>query len=91
MSLYRFFELIPGTLAWATFVAIVVVSRYYPAYAAIFIILFDVYWLLKTLCFSFHLRATFNTMKQFMSVDWFSKLKATNFKDAPTWEGFTIL
>ncbi len=87
MSLYRFFELIPGTLAWATFVAIVVVSRYYPAYAAIFIILFDVYWLLKTLYFSFHLRATFNTMKQFMSVDWFSKLKATNFKDAPTWEG----
>ncbi|HZX00788.1 MAG TPA: glycosyltransferase family 2 protein [Candidatus Paceibacterota bacterium] len=86
MSLYRFFELIPGTLAWATLVAIVVLSRYYPTYAAIFIILFDIYWLLKTLYFSFHLRATFNTMKQYMKIDWFSRLRETNFKNAPAWD-----
>ena len=86
MSLYRFFELIPGTLAWTTLVAIVVLSRYYPTYAAIFIILFDIYWLLKTLYFSFHLRATFNTMKQYMKIDWFSRLRETNFKDPPAWD-----
>lgn len=86
MSLYRFFELIPGTLTWATLIAIVILSRYYPAYAAIFIILFDVYWLLKTLYFSFHLRATFNTLKKNMKIDWLSRFQTTNFKDAPPWD-----
>ena len=86
MSLYRFFELIPGVLTWVTLIAIVVLSHYYPAYVAIFIILFDVYWLLKTIYFSLHLRSTFNTMKKYMKIDWFSKLQMTNFKDAPRWD-----
>lgn len=85
MSLYRFFELIPGTLTWVTLIAIVILSRYYPVYAAIFIILFDVYWLLRTIYFSFHLRAAFKTMKQNMKTNWLSKLQETNFKDAPSW------
>ena len=34
-----------------------------PAFVAVFIILFDVYWLLKTVFLSFHLRGTFRKMR----------------------------
>ena len=42
---------------------------------SIFIILFDIYWLLKTVFLSFHLRATFTEMKKNMKIDWLAKLE----------------
>src|SRR3989344_5056982 len=52
MSLYRFFEIIPGALTWTTLAVVVILSATAPVFMAIFIILFDVYWLLKIIYFS---------------------------------------
>ncbi|MEK7162715.1 MAG: glycosyltransferase family 2 protein [Patescibacteria group bacterium] len=73
--LYRFFEIIPGFLAWLTIILIFFLSWLTPATMAIFIILFDIYWLLKTIYLSFHLRASFKKMKNNLKIDWFEKLK----------------
>ena len=59
----RFFEFLPGALAWGTFALMLVLSRYAPAGVAVFIILFDIYWLLKTVYLSLHLRSTFGLMR----------------------------
>lgn len=67
--------MIPGILAWLTFVLIVLFSRLLPAWVSIFIIFFDIYWLLKTIYLSFHLRATFVEMKKNMKMDWLAELE----------------
>lgn len=75
--MYRFFELIPGSLTWITLLAIIILSWLYPVPVSIFIILFDIYWLLKTIYLSLHLRSTFGNMKKNLLVDWLRELSTT--------------
>jgi hypothetical protein len=71
----RFFEMLPGILAWLTLALMVFFSRFLPAWVSIFIIFFDIYWLLKVVFLSVHLRATFTEMKKNMKVDWIRRLE----------------
>jgi Glycosyl transferase family group 2 len=71
----RLFEILPGALAWATIVLMFVLSRYLPVWVSIFIILFDIYWLLKTVYLSLHLRATFVEMRKNLKIDWGARLR----------------
>jgi cellulose synthase/poly-beta-1,6-N-acetylglucosamine synthase-like glycosyltransferase len=71
----RFYEMIPGILAWLTLILIPLFSWLLPTWISIFIILFDIYWLLKTVFLSFHLNATFSEMKKNMKTDWLAKLE----------------
>ena len=48
MNSYRLFEVLPAVLSWGTIVGMAFLSWQAPLFAAIFIILFDIYWLLKT-------------------------------------------
>ncbi len=83
----RAFEILPGFLAWTTLLLMVVLSRYAPIVVAIFIILFDIYWLLKTIYFSFHLRSTFKLMQQNLKTDWLRALRSmSHSSDQPRWE-----
>ncbi len=80
----RFFEIIPGTLTWLTFALMFLLSFFFPVWISVFIILFDIYWLLKTVFLSVHLRATFTEMRKVMKIDWLAKLEAEH---APAWRG----
>ena len=73
--IYRALEILPGFLAWLTLVLMVVLSFLTPVFVAIFIILFDVYWFIKTIYLSFHLRISYKRLKKNMKIDW---LKALN-------------
>ncbi len=70
----RFYEILPGALAWLTLILIVLCSWLLPRSVAVFIILFDTYWLLKTIYLSLHLRATFKSMRRNLETDWRAKL-----------------
>ncbi len=72
--LYRFFEMLVGILSWTTLLAVVACSFVIPAYTAVFIIIFDTYWLVKTLYLSLHLRYGYSETRKNMQVDWQSKL-----------------
>ena len=72
--IYRFFEILPGFLAWTTLVIIVVFSFIWPVAVAIFIIIFDVYWFVKTVYLSLHLRAAFKQMRLNMKINWLQAL-----------------
>ncbi|MEK7642921.1 MAG: hypothetical protein AAB372_00500, partial [Patescibacteria group bacterium] len=43
--LYRALEMLPGLLAWGTIVGVILLSWKRPAWVAVFIIVFDLYWL----------------------------------------------
>ncbi len=67
---YRFLEILPAFLSWLTLIAVVALSRFLPFWAAVFIIAFDVYWLLKTIFLSLHMRSAFNRMNENLKKNW---------------------
>jgi len=72
--IYRAFEMMPGILAWTTIVLIVVLSFLTPVFVAVFIILFDVYWFIKTVYLSLHLRVSYNKLKSNLKINWLDQL-----------------
>ena len=71
----RFFEFIPGILSWTTLFLMVFLSWQKPIWIAIFIILFDIYWLFKSIYLSLHLRATFKKMREYLKISWQDRLE----------------
>ncbi len=73
-ALFRFFEILPGVLSFGTIFLAIFLSWLKPVWISFFIILFAIYWLIRTLYFSFHLRATYKKMKEHEKIDWIEKL-----------------
>lgn len=73
--LYRALEIMPGFLAWLTLFLVVVLSFLTPVFMAIFIIAFDVYWLIKTIYLSLHLRISYRKLKQNLKINWLQRLE----------------
>lgn len=71
---FRLLEILPGALSWLTILAVIFLSWQRPVWVAIFIICFDVYWLLKTIFLSFHQQASFRKMRENLKIDWLKKL-----------------
>lgn len=67
---FRFLEIIPGFSAWLTIVGIILASMYAPFFAAYFIIAFSIYWVLKTIFLSYHVRYNWKRLKHHMELDW---------------------
>lgn len=72
--MYRFFEVLPGALAWGTLFSVFGASWLFPVQASVFIIAFNCYWLLKTAFLSLHLRAGYAEMKKRLGVSWRMRL-----------------
>ncbi len=73
--LYRFFEIVPGFLAWGLLILLVVGSVVLPTPVAIFVIAFDIYWLTKVIYLALHQRSAYVRMKQYLKMDWWEKLQ----------------
>jgi len=73
--IYRALEIFPGALAWGTILGMFAASYFIPVYAAFFIIIFDLYWLIKTVFLSLHLRANAKRMREHLKIDWEERLK----------------
>ncbi|MCL5011975.1 MAG: glycosyltransferase family 2 protein [Patescibacteria group bacterium] len=74
-SYYRWMEIVPALLVWGTFILMILLSFLVPAVVAIFIILFDVYWFLKTVYFAVYLHASYKKLRVNMKTDWLEKLQ----------------
>ena len=82
--IYRLFEILPGLLSWLTLIGIFLGSWFFTFGAAISIIIFDLYWLVKTIYLSTHLRANWKKLRRNKEVDWTEKLN--NFKYNHLWQ-----
>ncbi len=76
--IYRSFEIFPGLLSWSSIGLLILLSFTRPFWAAVFIIAFDIYWLIRVAYFYSHLAAAFAIMKKVKRTDWLEKLKSEN-------------
>ncbi|MFA5432190.1 MAG: glycosyltransferase family 2 protein [Candidatus Paceibacterota bacterium] len=74
-SLYRFLEMFTGLLSLLLLFLSVILSWKLPVLAAFFIILFDIYWLLRTIYFAFYLKTGYSQMKKNEEEDWLKKIE----------------
>ncbi len=75
---FRFFEILPGALLWVALIAPFVFAYTLPLVVTIFIILFDVYWLLRSLSYGDILLRGYRRLKKSIATDWMGKLRELN-------------
>jgi len=83
-KIYRLLEMLPGFLTWVTLIGLILLSWLAPTTAAFFIIIFDLYWLIKTVYLSFHLRSNWKKIRHNMNLDWEERL--VNLKYGHLWQ-----
>lgn len=66
----RFWEILPGLQFWTVFFAAIILSFQKPVWAAIFIVCFDLYWLLKAMNTALHLLASYRRFRVYAGLDW---------------------
>ncbi len=66
----RFWEVLPGLQFWTVFLGAIILSYFQPVWAAIFIICFDLYWVLKALNVSAHLIFSYLKFRILTTINW---------------------
>ena len=78
---HRFLEMIPGMFAWGVLAFAFSLSVFEPIAGIIFIIVFDLYWMLRVYYFVIHVIAAFRSYRQTLSVNWYAEVQKL-----PNWE-----
>lgn len=71
----RFLEILPGTVTWVILLTPFILSIFEPAWVAIFVIIFDFYWLVKSFNMGGHLIAGYLHIRRDKRIDWFRRCK----------------
>lgn len=79
--LYRLLEILPGFLSLSTLFFAFFFSWKKPLWVGVFIICFNIYWILKLLYLSVHQISSFLKMRKNLKINWLEKLKKI-----PNWE-----
>lgn len=78
---YRALEILPGALVWASLVGVLLIAFWRPLWAILFIIVFDLFWLLRIAYLLVYLLIGYRRYRLAIAVDWRARLMAT-----PGWE-----
>lgn len=78
---YRMLEIVPGFLVWGTFALALLLSFVRPLWAVYFIIVFDLYWLVRVVYVLIYLLVAYRRYRRALVVDWMKRLSAL-----PGWE-----
>lgn len=71
---YRFFEILPGFSIWFTLIFGAILSFWQPLVMIYFIIVFDVYWVLRVIYFSFYVIISWRRFRKALGTNWFKLL-----------------
>ncbi len=74
-DVWRALEIVPGALTWSLLLLSVILSFAAPVYVAYFILIFDVYWLLKSFSMSHSLIRAYRYLKRDTRIEWSERLK----------------
>jgi hypothetical protein len=69
----RSLEVIPGILTWATLIGMVVLSFLQPIWMAVFIIMFDIYWIFRTIFITYYSIVAYNRFQNGKKIDWWER------------------
>ncbi len=67
---YRLYEMLPGISVWGTLFLAIFLSFIHPLAMIYFIIIFDIYWVLKVFNFSFYLVVSWIRYRKVQRIDW---------------------
>ena len=81
----RTLEMIPGILTWVTFIGMFALSFFLPVWVAIFVIVFDVYWIFRTIFIASYSVAGYQKLKKGREIDWWERCQ--NIKDPVRFRG----
>src|SRR3989338_1701618 len=79
---YRLYEMLPGLSIWLTLILSLFLAYVRPLWMIYFIIVFDIYWVLKVLNFAFYLTVAWTRFRVARRLDWKDKL----FHEIPDWK-----
>ncbi len=82
MSKYRILEIIPGASLWLTFLIAIILSFIKPLWVIYFIIVYDLYWLIRIMYFVTYLFISWRKYHQINKVNWFDKIKKISSGDS---------
>lgn len=83
---YRALEIFPGALSWLTLSAVFFLSYFKPAWFAVFIIFFIIYWFFRVVYFSVILSVCYQRMRKNEKIDWLEKLKKLKQTKEVNWQ-----
>lgn len=69
----RFFEVLPGTLTWSTFLGMIVLSFFVPVWMALFIIVFDLYWIHRAVYVTLFSALAYRHLEEGKRIDWWDR------------------
>ncbi len=72
---YRFYEFIPGTLTWGSFILAIILSYVRPLWLIYFIIVFDLYWVFRVSYFIFYISLSWRRFKHDQKIDWWAQVQ----------------
>lgn len=72
---WRILEIIPGAVTWTGLVLPVLISFFWPAAVATFVLIFDLYWLYKSFLMGYHLVLGYKNFRKALKIDWLQMCK----------------
>jgi len=83
-TIYRLLEILPGFLSWGVLLGSTILSFVEPVWVAIFIICFDVYWLIKVLYLAVYLLVSYRRLKKNEKEPWLKNCNKIKVTDLPS-------
>lgn len=71
----RFFEVLPGALSWLTLLTLAVLAVIVPFWMAVFVIVYDVYVLIRAAYMAVHLVYAYRRMQRMKKIDWLARCR----------------
>ncbi|EKE20044.1 MAG: hypothetical protein ACD_8C00059G0006 [uncultured bacterium] len=69
----RSLEVIPGILTWVTLIGMLVLSFVLPIWIAVFIIMFDIYWIYRTIFITYYSVKAYNKLQNGKKINWWER------------------
>ncbi len=71
---FRLFEILPGALVWTVLILPFLFAKIAPDFVTIFVLVFDMYWILKSLNYGIILLVGYRNLKKTINTDWNKRL-----------------
>lgn len=72
-KIQRILEVIPGILTWATLLGMIFFSFFFPLWVAIFVIVFDIYWIYRTIFIAYYSVQGYKKLREGKRIDWWER------------------
>ncbi len=78
---HRILEIIPGASLWLTFILIIVLSFIKPLWVIYFIIIYDLYWLIRIIYFVTYMLISWNKYRKINKINWLKEINKIDEKE----------